>query len=82
MPKSNLAQSLTKRRFDYIRGMLTAGETQSRKEKDDVAKKFGVHPRTIYRWMDEPENMKLGDFYHLCDEFGLKISVELKDVPE
>ena len=48
----------------------------------DVAKKFGVHPRTIYRWMDEPENMKLGDFYHLCDEFGLKISVELKDVPE
>ena len=82
MPKSNLAQSLTKRRFDYIRGMLAAGETQSRKEKDDVAKKFGVHPRTIYRWMDEPENMKLGDFYHLCDEFGLKISIELKDVPE
>ena len=82
MPKSNLAQSLTKRRFDYIRGMLAAGETQSRKEKDDVAKKFGVHPRTIYRWMDEPENMKLGDFYHLCDEYGLKISIELKDVPE
>ena len=54
MPKSNLAQSLTKRRFDYIRGMLAAGETQSSKEKDDVAKKFGVHPSTIYRGVSAP----------------------------
>ena len=82
MPKTNLAQSITKRRMDFVRGMLAGGKAQSGKTTVDIAKKFGVTDRTICRWFDKPESMNLFDFYQFCDELGLKISIAFKDVPE
>ena len=82
MPKTNLAQSITKRRMDFVRGMLAGGKAQSGKTTVDIATKFGVTDRTICRWFDKPESMNLLDFYQFCDELGLKISIAFKDVPE
>lgn len=42
MPKTNLAQSITKRRMDYLRGMLAGGLAQSNKQVSELAPKFGV----------------------------------------
>ena len=82
MAKSNLAQSMTKRRFDFVRGMLAGGKAQSGKSTVDIAKKFGVTDRTISRWFSEPEVMNLSDFYKICDELGLKVSIVFKDTPD
>ena len=82
MAKSNLAQSMTKRRFDFVRGMLAGGKAQSGKSTVDIAKKLGVTDRTISRWFSEPEVMNLSDFYNICDELGLKVSIVFKDIPD
>lgn len=82
MAKSNLAQSITKRRIDFVRGMLAGGKAQSGKSTVDIAKKFGVTDRTISRWFEKPESMNLMDFYMFCDELGLKVSIVFKDIPD
>mgnify|MGYP004489885005 FL=1 len=82
MPKTNLAQSLTKRRMDYLSGMLTGGQARSRKEAAVLAKKFGVVPKTVQNWFKHPEVMSVMNFYRMADELGLKITVEFRDIPE
>lgn len=82
MGKTNLAQSITKRRMDYLSGMLTGGQARSRKEVAVLAKKFGVVPKTVQNWMKHPENMSIMNFYRMADELDLKITVEFKDIPE
>lgn len=82
MSKTNLAQSITKRRMDYLSGMLTGGQARSRKEVAVLAKKFNVVPRTVQNWMKHPEVMSVINFYQMADELGLKITVEFKDIPE
>lgn len=82
MGKTNLAQSITKRRMDYLSGMLTGGQARSRKEVAVLAKKFGVVPRTVQNWMKHPETMSIMNFYRMADELDLKITVEFKDIPE
>lgn len=82
MGKTNLAQSITKRRLDYLSGMLTGGQARSRKEVAVLAKKFGVVPRTVQNWMKHPETMSIMNFYRMADELDLKITVEFKDIPE
>lgn len=82
MSKTNLAQSITKRRMDYLSGMLTGGQARSRKEVAVLAKKFNVIPRTVQNWMKHPETMSVINFYRMADELGLKITVEFKDIPE
>lgn len=82
MGKTNLAQSITKRRMDYLSGMLTGGQARSRKEVAVLAKKFGVVPKTVQNWMKHPETMSIMNFYRMADELDLKITVEFKDIPE
>lgn len=82
MGKSNLAQSITKRRMDYLSGMLTGGQVRKQKEAVILAKKFGVVPRTVQNWIKHPGTMSVMNFYQMADELGLKITVEFKDIPE
>lgn len=82
MGKTNLAQSITKRRMDYLSGMLTGGQARCRKEVAVLAKKFGVVPKTVQNWMKHPETMSIMNFYRMADELDLKITVEFKDIPE
>nr|DAI69194.1 MAG TPA: SOS-response transcriptional repressor [Caudoviricetes sp.] len=82
MPKTNLAQSITKRRMDYLRGMLAGGLAQSNKQVSELAPKFGVTEKTIQNWIKKPEAMNVMNFYRLADELGLKISVVFKDIPD
>lgn len=82
MPKTNLAQSITKRRMDFVRGMLAGGQAQSHKQASDLAPKFNVTEKTIQNWIRKPESMSVENFFRFCDELGLKISVEFRDIPE
>ena len=82
MPKTNLAQSITKRRMDYLCGMLAGGRAQNHKEACELAPKFGVTEKTIQNWFKKPETMNVATFYRMCDELGLTISVQFKDIPE
>lgn len=82
MSRTNLAQSITKRRMDYLSGMLTGGQARSRKEVAALAKKFGVVSKTVQNWMKHPETMSIMNFYRMADELDLKITVEFKDIPE
>ena len=59
MGKSNLAQSITKRRMDYLSGMLTGGQVRKQKEAANLAKKFGVVPRTVQNWIKHPGTCKI-----------------------
>ena len=76
MPKTNLAQSLTKRRMDYLCGML------AHKKTSELAPKFGVTEKTIQNWFNKPETMSVRNFYLMADELGLQITVAFKDIPE
>jgi DNA-binding XRE family transcriptional regulator len=82
VPKTNLAQSITKRRMDYLCGMLAGGRAQNHKEASELAPKFGVTEKTIQNWFKKPETMNVATFYRMCDELGLTISVQFKDIPE
>lgn len=82
MSKTNLAQSLTKRRMDYLCGMLAGGQAQKHKKTSDLAPKFGVTEKTIQNWFNKPETMSVRNFYLMADELGLQITVAFKDIPE
>ena len=82
MPKTNLAQSITKKRMDYVRGMMAGGQAQKHKEPADLAPKFGVTEKTIQNWIRKPERMSVENFFRLADDLGLKITVEFKDIPD
>lgn len=82
MPKTNLAQSVTKRREDYLRGLLAGGKARARKSTKDLAEKLNLTERTLSRWFDSPEMIQIGELYHICDELGIQITIGFKDIPE
>lgn len=82
MPKTNLAQSVTKRREDYLRGLLAGGKARTRKSTKDIAEKLNMSERTLCRWFDSPEMIQIGELYHICDELGLQINIGFKNIPE
>lgn len=82
MPKTNLAQSATKKKMAYVRGMMAGGQAQQSKDPADLAPKYGVTEKTIQNWIRKPERMNVENFFRLADDLGLRITVEFKEIPE
>jgi hypothetical protein len=59
MPKTNLAQSTTKKKMAYVRGMMAGGQAQQGKDPADLAPKYGVTEKTIQNWIRKPERMNV-----------------------
>jgi hypothetical protein len=82
MPRTNLCENKNQKRYDYVGGMLSAGLRQHSLKPKDVSAKTGMVERTVSNYLLHPELIRLSDLYTLCDVAGIKISFDLKDVPE
>lgn len=82
MPKTNLCENKDVKRYNYVAGMLSGGIRQKCLSTEDVCRKTGMPYRTVTDRLKHPENMRLQDLYKMCDVAGVKITFELKDVPE
>lgn len=82
MPRSNLCVDKNSKRFNYVAGMLACGMRQQELTSEQVYKKTGIPVRTINDRLQHPEQIRLADLYKICDAVGVKISFELKEIPE
>lgn len=82
MPKSNLCEDRAAKRYNYVAGMLSGGIRQRCLSTKDVSQKTGIPERTVNDRLQNPEDIRLKDLYKLCDVAGVKITFELKNVPE
>lgn len=82
MPKSNLCENRATKRYDYVAGILSGAIRQQRLSTADISKRTGIPERTINLRLEHPETTRLEDLYKLCDVAGVRITFELKEVPE
>lgn len=82
MPKTNFCEDREAERYNYIAGLLECGKRQQGLSTKDLSRKTGVAERTVTDRLNHPEKMQLRDLYKMCDVAGVKISFELKNVPE
>ncbi|MBD5555715.1 MAG: helix-turn-helix domain-containing protein [Roseburia sp.] len=82
MPKTNFCENREAKRYNYIAGMLECGIRQQCLSTKDLSRKTGAAERTVTERLKHPEKMQLRDLYKMCDVAGVKITFELKDVPE
>lgn len=82
MPKSNLCVNKNAKRYDYVAGLISGGIRQNNLATADVSKKTGIPERTLTERLSHPEKIRLEDLYRLCDVAGVKITFELKEIPE
>ena len=64
---------LEKNRFRKLKILLNGALAVEKKRPDDLACKFGVTGRSIYRWLEEPQEMQMYKLVKLA---------ELLNVPE
>jgi hypothetical protein len=82
MPRTNLCEDKEAKRYNYVAGLLSGGLRQQQMSTEQVSKKTGIPARTINDRLQHPEDIRLKDLYKLADVAGVKISFELKNVPE
>lgn len=82
MPKSNLCVDKSKRRYDFIAGLLAGGFRTQHMTTKDISVKSGLPERTITERLMHPEEIRLKDLYKLADIAGVRITFGFKDVPE
>lgn len=82
MPKTNLCENKSVKRYNYVAGLLAGGIRQQCLSTETVSKKTGIPERTVNDRLKHPENTRLEDLYKLCDVAGVRISFNLKEVPE
>ena len=82
MPKTNLCENRDAKRYNYVAGMISGGIRQQCLSTKDVSRKTGFPERTVTDRLKNPEDMRLRDLYKMCDVAGVKITFELKEVPE
>lgn len=82
MPKSNLCESKSQKRFDFVAGLLAGGFRRNNLSTSDVSAKSGIPERTVTERLVHPEEIRLKDLYKLADLAGVKIIFEIKDIPE
>lgn len=82
MGKSNLCEDRMAKRYNHVAGMLAGGIRQNCLTTAAVSKKTGIPERTVTYRLEHPETIRLEDLYKLADTAGVRISFELKEVPE
>lgn len=82
MPKSNLCENRASKRYNHVAGVLAGGFREQCLSTADISRKTGIPERTINDRLLHPEETRLKDLYKLCDVAGVRISFELKEVPE
>ena len=82
MPRTNLCENKSQKRYDYVAGMLVGGIRQRNLKTKDVSMKTGMVERTLNNYLQHPELIRLEDLYKICDVAGVKISFEMIDIPD
>lgn len=82
MPRTNLCEDRTKKRFDYVAAMLSGGFRLKNLSTRDVSQKSGIPERTVQARIQHPEEIRLKDLYTLADMAGVRITFEFKEIPD
>ena len=82
MPKTNLCENKSQKRYDYVAGKLDGGFRQRNLSTAAASKKTGIPARTITDRLLHPEKMPLRDLYKLADAAGVRITFTEIDVPD
>lgn len=82
MPRSNLCENISAKRYNHVAGVLIGGFREKQLTTKDISRKTGIPERTINERLQFPEKIRLEDLYKLCDAAGVRIIFEQKEVPE